>query len=272
MDLSLKTMLTMIKSSTGCYALIRCFKYLNGQYDCRRCGGTNERKQKNESITICADCNKIESLTANTIFHRHHKALTELFPVIFKVILNKGQSANSVARELKMWYSTVYEWMEKVRTYFPILFSPENTQEVHYSHLLKVLFRRTKESTPECASGCRLAHHPEAENAGKNGLIQPPNGKEVESIDHACAAGQDVAYPIDVNSVEETVDYLRQLFHPGVSLKHAPGYTAQAHYHLTDDKKNVLTGVRRFLTACCQSAPQEIERSTFLVLPLLTPY
>jgi len=265
MFMSIKEILKLIKSLLGCYRVIRYFKFANHRFQCRRCGSENEKRQDNPGRVKCADCHKSESLTANTIFHGHRKELTELMPIVLSVVIDKGKSALAVARELKLHYSTVWEWLKKARSYFADLLSPDNSQSVHYSLLLKAFVRRSCESTPECPAGCRLPNDSTAsKEVDKNEMEPPPIGKELEVPDHNCAGRQVVPNPADPVGLWKTLRYLAVLFHPGVSLKHAPGYTLQVSY-ITSFPENV----QMFLAACCRAAPKAIARSEFLTLPLM---
>jgi len=263
--MSIKEILKLMKTKLGCFRIIRHSKFPNHHFQCRHCGSENEEKQDDPAMARCADCRKNESLTANTIFHGHHKDLTELMPIVVSVVIEKGKSALAVARELKLHYSTVWEWQKKARRYFAEFLSPDNSQSVHYSLLLEAFVRRSSESTPECSAGCRLPSESTAsQEADKNKMEPPPIGKELEVPDHNCAARQVVPEPTDPVGLLKTLRYLAVLFHPGVSLKHSPGYTAQVTY-ITNFPENV----EMFLAACCRARPKAIARSEFLTLPLI---
>jgi hypothetical protein len=284
--MSLAEFFELIKDELGCYRLIRYFKFPNHQFKCSRCGSENEKPQAtNLRKTKCADCFHSESLTAKTIFHGSRKPLTLLIPLVLSVVIGDGESASEVSRKKATWYNTVWNWHRKARDYFSLFFSPDDTQPVHYSFLLDVLFRRTTESAPadpsplstkpddtedsveveikqEVDSQKREDRRTEVVNSeGKTSIMQGANDQELVLANND-AVIDEIPQPDDWTGVRHTINHIIKVFHRGVGLKHAPGYTAQCHY-ITHFQGNV----QDFLAACIRAAPQRQPRSDFLTLP-----
>jgi hypothetical protein len=169
------------------------------------------------------------------------------------------------------WYSTVWEWQKKARSYFASLLSPDKTQAVHGSFLLQVLIRRTTESEPVLADSIRL---PEAQTEGDelqdSELIQfEDNENFAPNCDNDSPADNDsnkeiIPQPEDPVGLGKSIQYIADVYHFGVGMKHAPGYAAQLNF-ITHCQGQV----ERFLRECFSSAPRKSPRSDFLALPVV---
>jgi ribosomal protein L37E len=287
--MSLAEFFDLIKDELGCYRLIRYFKFPNHHFKCSRCGSENEKPQATFNLrkTKCADCFHSESLTAKTIFHGSRKPLTLLIPIVLSVVIGEGQSASEVSRKKDTWYNTVWNWHRKAREYFSLFISPDDTQPVHHSFLLDVLFRRTTESAPvgpsppstkpddtedsveveieqeveiQTPEDCRTEV---VDSECETSIMQDPNDQELVLANNDSVIDE-IPQPDDWLGVRHTIKHIEKLFRSGVGLKHAPGYTAQCNY-ITHFKGNV----QNFLAACIRAAPQRQPRSDFLTLPRL---
>jgi len=290
MEMSLEEFFELIKDEPGCYRLVRYFKFPNHQFQCSRCGSEHEKEQATKPDlrkTKCANCAHSESITANTIFHGSRKPLTLLIPLVLSTVGGEGKSANAVSRKMVICYNTVWNWHRKARDYFLLFCSPEDTQSVHYSFLLEVLFRRTTESAPadpvettkkpqdtEDSVGLDTKTEIEIQNPEdrsaevvnsecQNLVVQSCSSKELVPVNQDCVADE-IPQPADWLGVRRTIKHIEKIFRNGVGIKHAAGYTAQCNY-ITHFAGKVLD----FLAVCIQVAPQRHPRSEFLTLPLM---
>jgi hypothetical protein len=282
--MSLAELMELIKDEPGCYRLLRYFKFANHQFRCRLCGSENEKVLADARKTKCADCSYTESLTAKTIFHRSRLSLTVLIPLVLSVVIGDIESAFEASQCLKICYNTAWKWHHRARDYFQLFVSPDNTQSVHYSFLLDVLFRRTTESPAEPAPGLKPddgpgpvavetrtqveIQIPKDRNCAvvdcedKEPVVRSANVQELVPAKHAVA--DEIPQPDDWIGVNHTLKLIKRIFHSGVGLKHAAGYTDQCIF-ITQFPGQAL----KFLAACMQEKPPPQPRSEFLTLPLM---
>jgi hypothetical protein len=272
----LRTFIKLLKSNLGCLQLIRYLKFDNHLFECRLCGGENEKSQTDPSLTQCAHCNYSEALTANTIFARHRKPLPDLMRIVLSVVIGEGKSGLEVSRKLNICQNTVWHWQRKARWVFASFFSPENTQSIHFTEMVEVLCRRTIESEPKPAIESTETDSQSviAEEPADVDIIQSINGEEClpdakpfaePSLEQA-GANEIIPEAEDGKSVIAMKAYLVKTYRCGVGHRHADGYTAQF-YFITHFKGQIL----EFLTACMRlgAPPPAGSGPEYLTLPVL---
>ena len=100
----------------------KCKKYLaeikwaNG-FNCSKCNHTNYWIKKNDPfVRVCKGCRHIESVTANTLFHKVKFDLRKAFLIIFEMSsTTKGCSSPVIARKYGINQKTAWLFMSKVR-------------------------------------------------------------------------------------------------------------------------------------------------------------
>ncbi len=97
----------------------KCFDYLftmkyPDKFICEKCNG-NEYWLIGKHIR-CKNCKAEISITSGTIFHSSNLNLTDLFRIIWWIVLQKnGISAKSLERILGISYKTIWFWLHKIR-------------------------------------------------------------------------------------------------------------------------------------------------------------
>ncbi len=100
----------------------KCKKYLaeikwaNG-FACSKCSHTHCWRKKNDPfVGVCKGCRHIESVTANTLFHKVKFDLRKAFLIIFEMsTTTKGCSSPVIARKFGINQKTAWLFMYKVR-------------------------------------------------------------------------------------------------------------------------------------------------------------
>lgn len=85
-------------------------------FKCRKCGGKKFGKGHTTFDTRCFKCHYIESVTANTMFHKIKFPLLKAFGIIFRLISSKsGVSSIEIAQTYRINQKTVWLFLHKIR-------------------------------------------------------------------------------------------------------------------------------------------------------------
>lgn len=195
----------------------------------------------------CSHCRRQTSITAGTIFHGHRLPLLKLFKLIWKLVLEPASSADSLAKELGMHFSSVWTWEQKIRLLMPAAAG----ETAHFSCLEPILFRRSIESPSICRKdGDGLAQ------------ISQEKSPSVEKLDVVSATS---------SQANPALAFISQVF-GGVSRKYLQIYLSQFQNELHTQKGS--HSFRDFLSKCMRSAPitrlniREFYSDSLIILPL----
>ena len=100
----------------------KCKKYLmeikwRGGFSCDKCSHTTYWAKKNDPyVRVCKGCRHVNSITANTLFHKLKFPLRKAFLILFEMsTTTKGCSSPVMARKLGINQKTAWLFMSKVR-------------------------------------------------------------------------------------------------------------------------------------------------------------
>ena len=108
------------KTEEDCERYLFEIKY-SGQYKCKKCGSERFYRRKSvkfkrKRIIECAACKKLESLTANTVFHGTKLPLLKWFWAYYLIAqTKKGISGCELSRRIKVAESTAILMLNKIR-------------------------------------------------------------------------------------------------------------------------------------------------------------
>lgn len=113
---SYQEVLAVFPDKTSCYQLISSIKWADG-FQCRKCHSKKAGKGTQLLSKRCTSCGTIESVTANTIFHRLKIPIEKAFYLAY-VVFNQGDTLNlsDVSRELDLNYQACLRFKTKVET------------------------------------------------------------------------------------------------------------------------------------------------------------
>lgn len=99
-----------------CKKYLADIKWANG-FTCSKCSHTHYwHKKDNPYVRVCKGCRHIESVTANTLFHKVKFGLKKAFLIIFEMsTTTKGCSSPVIARKYGVNQKTAWLFMSKVR-------------------------------------------------------------------------------------------------------------------------------------------------------------
>ena len=99
-----------------CKIYLAEIKWANG-FVCSKCSHTHYWGKKNDPfVRVCKRCRHIESVTANTLFHKLKFDLQKAFLILFEMsTTTKGLSSPVVARKYGINQKTAWLFMSKVR-------------------------------------------------------------------------------------------------------------------------------------------------------------
>ena len=99
-----------------CKNYLADIKWANG-FTCSKCNHTYYWKKKNDPfVRVCKGCRHIESVTANTLFHKVKFDLRKAFLIIFEMsTTTKGCSSPVIARKYGINQKSAWLFMSKIR-------------------------------------------------------------------------------------------------------------------------------------------------------------
>lgn len=90
-------------------------KWKNG-YVCKKCGGKRHGKGHSSFDTRCFRCHHIESVTANTLFHKIKFPLLKAFGIVFRFAISKnGVSSIEISKTFQINQKTAWLFLHKIR-------------------------------------------------------------------------------------------------------------------------------------------------------------
>ena len=103
------------KTDMACLAYLSEIKWSKG-YVCPKCGYTKYCTRKDNLARECNRCHRIDSPTANTLFHKLRFGLRKAFMIVFEMSAStKGLSALQVSKRYGISRTTAWTFMHKVR-------------------------------------------------------------------------------------------------------------------------------------------------------------
>lgn len=101
-------------SETDCYQFIADLKWNKG-YQCRKCGNTKESKTNDFYTRRCSKCGDVESITADTIFHKLKFPIDKAFYIAYLVFTSKKPiNISDLEREVDLNYRTCQKFKLKI--------------------------------------------------------------------------------------------------------------------------------------------------------------
>ncbi len=111
---SYKEVLESFPSKLECLKFIANLKWPNG-FVCRKCGNVKEIKTAEFLTKRCSKCGTIESVTANTLFHKLKFPIEKAFYLVYIVYVQKEQcNISEISREIDLNYKTCLHFSEKI--------------------------------------------------------------------------------------------------------------------------------------------------------------
>ncbi len=113
-NLTFSQMRELFPSETECYTFLSEFKWLDG-FSCKKCGNSKESKLNDFYSRRCSKCGTIESITAQTIFHKLKFPLDKAFYIAYAVFMWKENlNVSDLAREIDLNYKTCLKFKMKM--------------------------------------------------------------------------------------------------------------------------------------------------------------
>lgn len=102
-------------TSEKCKVYLENYKWKNG-FDCSKCHGTTNWKGIKPYTKVCKSCRHVESVTANTLFHKVKFDLAKAFMIAFEMSTSsKGSSSVNLSKRYGINQKTAWKFMAKVR-------------------------------------------------------------------------------------------------------------------------------------------------------------
>lgn len=103
------------KTSEECKNYLSHYKWHSG-FTCSKCGHSHNWKGIKAFTKVCKNCRHVESVTANTLFHKVKFDLRKAFLIIFEMsTTSKGTSGTNLAKRYEINQKTAWLFMSKVR-------------------------------------------------------------------------------------------------------------------------------------------------------------
>jgi len=103
------------KTSEDCKNYLTHYKWNNG-FICSKCNSQYFWKGIKPYTKVCKSCRHVESVTANTLFHKVKFDLRKAFLILFEMSTNsKGSSSTNIAKRYEINQKTAWLFMSKVR-------------------------------------------------------------------------------------------------------------------------------------------------------------
>jgi len=113
-NLTYDQMCELFPSETECYTFLSEFKW-EGGFSCKKCGNSKESKLNDFYSRRCSKCGTIESITAQTIFHKLKFPLDKAFYIAYAVFMWKENlNVSDLAREIDLNYKTCLKFKMKL--------------------------------------------------------------------------------------------------------------------------------------------------------------
>ena len=110
---SFEEVLTVFRDKNSCYQFIADLKW-NAGFTCRKCAYTNAGKGPEHLSKRCTKCGTIESVTANTIFHKLKFPIEKAFYIAYVVFNQKDINMSEIAREIELNYTSCTRFKTKI--------------------------------------------------------------------------------------------------------------------------------------------------------------
>lgn len=247
------------KTESDCIEFLKELRWPGGQFCCPSCGGRKAINLTKRRLMQCTSCRRQTSVTAGSIFHGRRVPLLKLFRIIWELATGELKSAQQLALELEMRYSTVWTWLHKVRSVVTV--DSKRSIVSHSSLFERVLYRRSLESSAE---------FPEA------------SGEQATGLERSDDQAKDFACPIVSLSVEPLAneqnllrasgaacEFISGIF-GGISRKYLQQYLAQ--YALFVRRKKSFIGMLRRCQRCSPMTRKTLRQfcsADILTVPLL---
>lgn len=97
----------------SCIQLLALQKWKEG-FVCTKCGNTNYCAGKVETSRRCTRCKKVESATANTVFHHCKFSIRKAFEIVILTCQTTAISSYKISDILDLRHMTCYSFQKKV--------------------------------------------------------------------------------------------------------------------------------------------------------------
>lgn len=261
------------KTESDCIEFLRELRWPGGQFCCPSCDGRKAINLTKRRLMQCTSCRRQTSVTAGSIFHGRRVPLLKLFRIIWELATGQLKSAQQLALELEMRYSTVWMWLHKARSVVTV--DAKQSIVIHWSLFERVLYRRSLESAavfPESTaelpeSSAELSEASREQAAGVE-------RRDDQAKDFACPtvsfSGEPLA--IDQNLLRASgaaCEFISGIF-GGISRKYLQQYLAQ--YALFVRRKKSFIGMLRRCQGCAPMNRKTLRQfcsAEILTVPVL---
>lgn len=254
------------KTESDCIEFLRELRWPGGHFSCPSCDGKTANNLTKRRLMQCTGCRKQTSVTAGSIFHGRRVPLLKLFRIIWELATGQLKSAQQLALELEMRYSTVWTWMHKARS--AVTVDSKQSIEIHCSLFERVLYRRSLESSAALPESS--AELPEASrycSAGSEKIDEPVKDSAGET-----ASLSNESLELDQNVLKAggaACEFISGIF-GGISRKYLQQYLAQ--YALFVRRKKSFIGMLRRCQRCAPMTRKTLRQfcsDEILTVPVL---